>query len=160
MWASEPGLQSQVTHPGQQPQGEGRGLALGSGDNGGHDRSSVLPGRWALPLAGRQNELRALVAEIPPGRQHGQAGLAAGRCPQQHPGPRPLASEWKRLREQYQEHNRQWHPEPCRRVPGEVFCAHPSGKQATRPIRIAASLQKQPQAVGQGWAATSCISIC
>lgn len=50
-----------------------------------------------LPLAGCQNKLRALVSKAPPGRQHGQAGLAGEMCPQQHRGPWPLALEQKRL---------------------------------------------------------------
>lgn len=63
----------------------------------GHDKLSVLPGGLALSLAGRQNKLRALVSQAPPGRQHGQARLAGEMCPQQHLGPWPLASARERL---------------------------------------------------------------
>lgn len=66
-------------------------------DNGGQDKLSVLPGGLALSVAGRQNKLRALVSQAPPGRQHGQARLAGAMCPQQHLGPWPLALEQERL---------------------------------------------------------------
>ena len=34
-----------------------------------------------LPWAGRQNKLRALASQAPPGQQHSQARLAGGTCP-------------------------------------------------------------------------------
>ena len=88
-----------------------------------------------LPLAGRQNKLRAPVSQAPPGWQHGQAGLAAGMCPQEHTGPRPLASEQERLSLPWllvnstQEYKRLCKQRPMLGSRFEVFCAHQCGKQ-------------------------------
>lgn len=119
-----------------------------------------------LPLAGRQNKLRALVSQAPPGWRHGQPGLVAGMCPRQHTGPWPLASEQERLSLPWllvnstQEYKRLCKQRPMLGSRFEVFCAHQCGKQKphaqseSRPVYRAARGHG-----GRGRAATSYISI-
>lgn len=120
---------------------------------GRRDRS----GGSALPLAGRQNKLRALVSSVPPGRQHDQAALAGELCPQQHLGPWPLASEWERisvprlLRERHTRVQETMATKDLRQGHRRGFPCSPMQKtEASRCVRISAGPQKPPEAVGAG----------
>lgn len=135
---------------------------------GNHDKLSVLPGGLALSLAGRQNKLRALVSQAPPGRQHGQARLAGEMCPQQHLGPWPLASARERLSlsclfsEQHTGVQDPLATEDRGQCHGlRFFCAHRRGKQKppgrSEPRLVDGSCWRRWG--GGGQPTTTCVSI-